>query len=230
MLIFNEEGWERMPADCVKDYKVRVSRAFVEKHGTAKIQEVGRKAIINCRNDAVTAKSFLDAWHRLGTSCDISVGQKLCAVAASRGITMHALIRTSLHCHLLNGVKPVKTKREIKRSVCMYLSPFEKKLLDKWVDKNKCPYSDYLSTFAAVLEPQKEPDLVNLRPRKQAILYPTPTLLENFLHTVNVYGFDGSMFLRQIWAFLDRPFNPKRVEDRYLDWLTQGYASTLKAS
>ena len=229
MLIFNEEGWERMPAELVKNYSLKVSKTFVEKHGRAKIKEVGRKAIINLRDAQGCVKSFRDERKR-EIKADISVLQKLHAVADSRELSITSLVRLSLHSHLLNAVKPVKTKMITKSSITIHLSPFEEKLLTQWSQTTGGTRPNYLSTLAAVLEPQKEPDLVNLRPRLNVPIYPSATLLENFLHTVNVYGFNGGVFIRQILAFLDRPFNPKRVEDRYLDWLTQGYASTLKAS
>ena len=229
MYIFDEEGFQEMPATLVSPYIWRISEAFIKKHGTQKIREVSRKAMLYLRGADPAVHSFTDKCAR-GAVVDFSVRQKLRSVASSRGMRLASLIRECLHDHCLNGVKPVYTEVKTKSAVALYMSPFEIKLLKQWCGKWDCTQSDYFSTLAAVLEPMEEPDLVNLRPRREVMTYPEPVFYEKFAHAVRCYGYDGNTFLSQILAFLDRPFNPKRISDRYLDWLTNGYASTLRAS
>lgn len=229
MLIFNEEGFEEVPATFVKPYMIKVSKAFIKKHGTRQIREVSRKAIIHLRDSDSATHSFMDK-QQCSTTVDFSISQKIRFIASSRGMSISALVRESIHNHLLSEVKPRKKKANFPSGIGFYISPFEKKLLEHWCRKWDCTHSDYFSTLAAVLEPMEEVDLVNLRPVKQVPLYPTEIVREKFDHNVRVYGYEGSIFIRQILAFLDRPFNPKRVSDRYLDWLTNGYASSLRAS
>lgn len=230
MLIFNEEGFEEMPAPLVKPYMIKVSEAFIEKHGTKKIRDVSRKAVLHLRDSDPATHSFYQDKQAKGAIVDLSVNQKIHAVASSRGLTISALVRECLHNHFLSGVKPVK--RKIIRPSCVYayMSPFEMKLLTQWCEKADCFQTDYFSTLAAVLEPLEEADLVSLSPWKEVPIYPTPVVYEKFAHNVRVYGYEGSVFIRQILAFLDRPFNPQNRHDRYLNWLTNGYASTPKAS
>lgn len=227
MFIFNEEGFEEIPATLVKPYMIKVSKAFIDKHQTKKIRDVSRKAMLYLRDSDPATHSFYEDKQDKGAIVDLSVNQKIHAVASSRGLTISALVRECLHNHLLSGVKPVK--RKIKRPSCVYayMSPFEMKLLTQWCKNADCFQTDYFSTLAAVLEPIEEADLVSLYPRKEVPIYPTPVLYENFAHNVRVYGYEGGVFIRQILAFLDRPFNPHSRRDRYLDWLTNGYASSL---
>jgi hypothetical protein len=179
------------------------------------------------RDSDPATHSFYQDKQDKGAIVDLSVNQKIHAVASSRGLTISALVRECLHNHLLSGVKPVKRKVERPSCVYAYMSPFEMKLLTQWCENADCFQTDYFSTLAAVLEPMEEPDLVSLYPRKEVPIYPTPVLYEKFAHNVRVYGYEGSVFIRQILAFLDRPFNPQSRHDRYLDWLINGYASTL---
>jgi hypothetical protein len=230
MLVFNEEGFEEIPATMVKPYMIKASTAFIEKHGTKKIRDVSRKAMLYLRDSDPATHSFYQDKQDKGAIVDLSVNQKIHAVASSRGLTISALVRECLHNHLLSRVKPVKRKVERPSCVYAYMSPFEMKLLTQWCENADCFQTDYFSTLAAVLEPMEEPDLVSLYPRKEVPIYPTPVLYEKFAHNVRVYGYEGSVFIRQILAFLDRPFNPQSRHDRYLDWLTNGYASTLRAT
>ena len=229
MYIFNEEGFQRVPAERVKLYSVKVSEGFIEKHGTKKVREVGRKTIISLRELSVPRCSFR-RMHKECITVKLSVVQKIRSVALSRGLTISALVRESLHAHLLNGVEPVKEVGGIRTSISLQLSPFEEKLLNQWRKRRDCPKAEYFSTLAAVLEPMEEPDLVNLMPRKAVPLYPAPVLLEKFIYNANFFSFSGGEFIRQILAFLDRPFNAERPEDRYLDWLTNGYARCMRIS
>ena len=99
----------------------------------------------------------------------------------------------------------------------------------KWCENAQCGFNTFLSTLASVTQPLLETDLSAEYPRKSLCLYPDPLLEEKFLHSVQVYGYLGSALFRQILAFCDRPFDPNRVQDRYLDWLTGGYAHALSA-
>ena len=229
MQIFNEEGFQEMPATLVKPYTVKIAWQFLDKHGTRKTREVARKAMLYLREADPAVRSFYTDKQTSGAAVDLAVNQKLHAVASSRGMSLSALVRECLHDHLLNGVKPVKSEIKTTSAAYLYMSPFEKKLLKQWCEKRDCPLADYFSTLAAVLEPTEEVALVNLHPVKEVPTYPEPVIREKFAHNVRVYGYEGSTFIKQILAFLDRPFNPKSVSDRYLDWLTNGYASSLRA-
>lgn len=228
MLIFNEESFEEIPATLVKPYQIKVSKPFIEKHGIGKTREVARKAMLYLRDSDLAVHSFMEG-HTYSSPVDGAAAEKLRSIASMRGMSISALVREALHDHFLNKVEPVRQKREVKSGVSLYMSPFERKLLKHWCEKWDCTMPAYFSTLAAVLEPMEEPDLVALRPVQHVPLYPTEVLREKFDHNVRVYGYEGGVFIRQILAFLDRPFNPKRVEDRYLDWLTHGYASALRA-
>lgn len=210
MWCFNEEGFEEFPATLVKPYTVKIGCKFLDKHGTDKAREVARKAMLYLRQADPAVHSFYSDKRTKGAVVDISVNKKLHSVASARGMNLSSLVRECLHDHLLNRVEPIKSEGKTISSA--YLQ------------------SDYFSTLAAVLEPMEEQDLVNLGPWKEVPTYPVPVIREKFAHNVRVYGYEGGIFIRQILAFLDRPFNPKRVSDRYLNWLTNGYASTLHAS
>ena len=230
MQVFNEEGFEEMPATLVKPYTVKIGWKFLDKHGTDKAREVARKAMLYLREADPAVHSFYSDKRTKGAVVDISVNKKLHFVASMRGMNLSSLVRECLHDHFLNRVKPVETEVKTASSAYLYMSPFEMKLLNQWCEKRDCTQLDYFSTLAAVLEPMEGQDLVNLGPRKEVPTYPEPAIREKFAHNVRVYGYEGGIFIRQILAFLDRPFNPKSVSDRYLDWLTNGYASSLCAS
>lgn len=211
-----------------RPFQPNVSKAFIEKHGKEKTERICRD-IMRCFLEAdETIPSFTSS-KRHCLSVDASVRDRLKFLAEQRGLSVNCLIREALHSKLLKNVEPVRHMAFKPVSALLYLSPYEKKLLDKWCEANVCGFNTFLSTLASVTQPLLETDLAALQPRKSLCLYPDPLFEEKFLHSVQVYGYLGSPLFRQILAFCDRPFDPNRVQDRYLDWLTGGYAHALSA-
>ena len=209
-------------------FQPNVSKAFIEKHGKDETEAICRTVMRRFKEADETTPAFpSDNQH--GMVVDASVLDKLKFLAQQRGLSVSSLAREALHSHLLKNTEPVRVMALNPRSVQLHLSPFEEKLLRKWCDDNVCGFNTFLSTLASVTQPLLETDLSALQPRKSLCLYPDPELEEEFLHSVQVYGYLGSALFRQILAFCDRPFDPNRVQDRYLDWLTGGYAHALSA-
>lgn len=203
-------------------FQVHMSRAFIEKHGKKQVEDVCREIMLHFREVPETVPAF-NSHHQYYVSVDKAVNDRLKFLASQRGISINVLVRESLHCHLLKRVEPVSVTASKPFSTLLCLSPFEEELLKKWKEINSAGSSAYLSTLASVTEPLQKTDLAALTPRQALTLYPDPEFLEDFHHSVRVYGYLAGPLFRQILAFLDRPFDPKRLQDRYLDWLTGGY-------
>jgi hypothetical protein len=222
--VFTEEGfrYEKFSTP----YQPNVSKAFIEKHGKDKTEAICRTVMRRFKEADETTPAF-PSDHQHGMVVDASVLEKLKFLSKQRGLSVSCLAREALHSHLLKNVEPVRVMTLNPRSVQLHLSPFEEKLLRKWCEANECGFNTFLSTLASATQPLLETDLSAQYPRKSLCLYPDPEFEQRFLHSVQVYGYLGSALFRQILAFCDRPFDPNRVQDRYLDWLTGGYAHAL---
>lgn len=222
--VFNEIGFHE--ADWARLYPPNISKAFIEKHGKDETERICTEVMRRFKECDETVPSF-DTCKQHCMTVDASVRDRLKFLAGQRGFSIACLTREALHCKLLKNVQPVRQMTLKPASVLICLSPFEERLLNKWCIDNECGYNTYYSTLASVTQPFLETDLSATQPRKSLCLYPDPEFKERFLHSVQVYGYLGSSLLRQILAFLDRPFDKSRVQDRYLDWLTNGYAHAL---
>lgn len=224
MQIFSKSGfyYERY----AHGFAVPVSRAFIEKHGKEKTEEILRQVMLRFREVDETVPAF-ESQKQHTVDIDNRVKDGLKALAEQRGLSMASLIRESLHCHLLTKVEPVRLSSTKFASFQLHCSPFEMKLLNQWKERNYSSTSDYISTLACATPPLPHADLAVLSPGAAVTIYPDPEFLKQFLHSVRVYGYLAGPLCRQILAFLDRPFDKGRVQDRYLDWLVGGYASTL---
>jgi predicted HicB family RNase H-like nuclease len=222
--VFTEEGFREEVY--FEPFQPKASEAFIKKHGKEKTEEVCRQIMLRFKKaDEITPAFNIEGRH--GLTVDVEVRDKLKFVAEQRGLSINSLVREALHCHLLKNAEPVRHMSFKPKTALLYLSPFEERLLNRWKKENHCDFKIFLSTLASITQPLPEVDLVALRPRKALCLYPDPEFLETFLHSTRVYGYPAHSLFRQILAFMDRPFDPNRVQDRYLDWLTGGYAHAL---
>lgn len=223
--VFNKNGlWEEPYAP---GFQVQISKAFIKRHGKGKTEEILRHVMLRFREVDEAVPSFTSEKQHTVT-VDASVRDRLKFLAQQRGLCVNALIRESLHCHLLKKAEPVGRMNTKPVAVQLCLSPFEEKLLNQWREINCSGCAGYLSTLASVTRPLPHADLSALSPVQPLTLYPAPEFLDQFLHSARVYGYLGAPVFRSILAFLDRPFDKGRTQDRYLDWLTDGYASTLR--
>ena len=221
--VFNKEGFRY---ENYRPYQPTVSKAFIEKHGKDETEAVCIEVMRRFKEADETVPAFSTSPQRTIT-VDASVRDVLKELAKQRGCSINCLVREALHCKLLKNADPVRHQTFKPCSVVLCLSPYEEKLMCKWCENARCGFNTFLSTLASVTQPLLETDLSATCPRKKLCLYPDPLLKEEFLHSVQVYGYLGSSLFRQILAFCDRPFDPNRVQDRYLDWLVGGYAHEL---
>ena len=224
--VFNESGFYEK--DWARPYQPKISTAFIEKHGKDETERICTEIMRRFKEADETVSSF-DTCKQHCVTVDASVRDRLKFLAGQRGFSIACLTREALHCHLLKNAQPVRRMTLKPASALICLSPFEERLLNKWCIDNECGYNAYFSTLASVTQRLLETDLSAMQPRKSICLYPDPEFREKFLHSVQVYGYFGSSLLRSILAFLDRPFDKSRVQDRYLDWLTGGYAHALSS-
>jgi hypothetical protein len=222
--VFTEEGfrYEKFSTP----FQPNVSKAFIEKHGKDRTEEICRTVMRRFKEADETIPAFTSN-RQHGITVDAEVRDRLKFLAKQRGFSINCMVREALHCKLLKNADPVRHMTFQPRSVLLCLSPYEERLMYKWCEANECGFNTFLSTLASSTQPLLETDLSAEQPRKSLCLYPDPELEERFLHSVQVYGYLGSALFRQILAFCDRPFDPNRVQDRYLDWLTGGYAHAL---
>lgn len=224
--VFDESGFYEK--DWASPYQPRISKAFIEKRGKDETERICIEVMRRFKEADETVPAFTSRKQHVMT-VDASVRDRLKFLAESRGFSIACLVREALHSKLLKNAQPVRTMVLQPVSVQLCLSPFEESLLNKWRKDNDCDLNKYLVTLAKVTQPLLETDLSATFPRKRICLYPDPLFEEKFLHSVQVYGYFGSSLLRQILAFLDRPYDPHRVQDRYLDWLTGGFAHALSS-
>ena len=224
--IFTKNGFRE--ESYAHGFQVQVSRAFIEKHGKEKTEAICRQIILHFKEEPERVPSF-ESQKQHTLSIDSQTREVLKALGEQRGLSVLSLVRESLHCHLLKKVEPVRVTPTKVVSFQLRLSPFEEKLLNQWKEMNDCSTAAYFPALACVTRPLPHADLAALSPRQALYLYPDYALLGQFLHSVRVYGYLAAPLCRQILAFLDRPFDKGRVQDRYLDWLTGGYASTLSS-
>ena len=218
--IFTENGFrEEVYGD---GFQVKASRAFVDKHGKKQIKDICRQIMIRFREEPETVPAF-SCRRQLNLSVKAPVRDRLKFLSKQRGLSVNGFIRESLHCKLLKRAEPVEVRASKSVSCLLSLSPYEEKLLDQWRAMNGSTFSANLSTLASLTEPLPQADLVTLSPVQTLTLHPAPELQEAFSHSARVYGYLAAPLIRQVLAFLDRPFDPQRVQDRYLDWLVNGY-------
>ena len=222
--VFSKES-SRYEVDS-RPFQPNVSKAFIEKHGKDETEAVCIEVMRRFREADETTPAFTSNSQH-GITVDAEVRDVLKELAKQRGFSINCLVREALHSKLLKNADPVRHQTFKPRSVLLCLSPYEERLMYRWCENARCGFNTFLSTLASVTQPLLETDLSAQYPRKSLCLYPDPLLEEKFLHSVQVYGYLGSALLRQILAFCDRPFDPQRVQDRYLDWLTGGYAHAL---
>ena len=224
--VFNKYGVRE--ETYARGFQPAVSIALIEKYGKEKIGRLCRQCMTSFREVDETVPSFISAKLHFVT-VDASVRDRLKALANQRGLTIASLIREALHCHLLKNAEPVRVMPSKHTSLYLQLSPFEEKLLNQWREKTGASWGAYASTLATVSPLLPHPDLPARLPRGTLWLYPDPEFEQKFSHSAQVYGYTAPSLLRQILAFLDRPFSKERTQDRYLDWLTGGYAHALSA-
>lgn len=222
--VFNEEGFRY--ENYSRPFQLNVSKAFIEKYGKDRTEAICRTVMRRFKEADETIPAFTSN-RRHGITVDAEVRDRLKFLAKQRGFSINCLVREALHCKLLKNADPVRHQTFHPRSVLLCLSPYEERLMYKWCENSQCGFNTFLSTLASVTQPLLETDLSAEYPRKSLCLYPDPEFEERFLHSVQVYGYLGSSLFRQILAFCDRPFDPNRVQDRYLDWLVGGYAHEL---
>lgn len=218
--IFTKNGFREEPYGC--GFQVKASRAFVDKHGKNQIEDICRQIMIRFREVPETVPAF-SCRHQHTLSVKAPVWDRLKFLAKQRGFSVNGFVRESLHCKLLKRAEPVEVRASKSVSCLLSFSPYEEKLLDQWKEMNGSTFTAYLSTLASLTEPLPHADLVTLSPVQALTLYPAHELQEAFSHSARVYGYLAGPLIRQILAFLDRPFDPKRVQDRYLNWLVNGY-------
>lgn len=211
-----------------RPFQPNVSKAFIEKHGKDESERICIEIMRRFKEADETTPAFTSN-RQHGITVDASVRDVLKELAKQRGFSINCLVREALHSKLLKNAHPVRHQTFKPRSVLLCLSPYEERLMYKWCEESQCGFNVFLSTLASVTQPLLETDLSAEQPRKSLCLFPDPLLEEKFLHSVQVYGYLGSALFRQILAFVDRPFDPNRVQDRYLDWLVGGYAHALSA-
>ena len=218
--IFTKDGFREEVYGC--GLQVKVSRAFVEKHGKKPIEDICREIMIRFREEPETVPAF-SCRRQQNLSVKAPVRDRLKFLSKQRGLSVSGFVRESLHCKLLKRAEPVEVRASKSVSCLLSLSPYEEKLLDQWKEMNGSTFTAYLSTLASLTEPLPHADLVALFPAQALTLYPAPELYEAFSHSARVYGYLAAPLIRQILAFLDRPFDPQRLQDRYLNWLVNGY-------
>ena len=218
--IFTKDGFREEVYGC--GFQVKASRAFVEKHGKKQIEDICREIMIRFREEPETVPAF-SCRRQHNLSVKAPVWDRLKFLAKQRGLSINSFVRESLHCKLLKRAEPVAVRASKSVSCLLSLSPYEEKLLDQWKEMNGSTFTAYLSTLASLTRPLPHADLVTLSPVQALTLYPAPELQEAFSHSARVYGYLAAPLIRQVLAFLDRPFDPQRLQDRYLDWLTGGY-------
>lgn len=224
--IFTKDGFREEAYGC--GFQVKASRPFVDKHGKKQIEDICREIMIRFREEPETVPAFSGRrQHTL--SVKAPVWDRLKFLSKQRGLSVNGLVRESLHCKLLKRAEPVEVRDSKSVSCLLSLSPYEEKLLDQWKEMNGSTFTAYLSTLASLTQPLPHADLVTLSPAQTLTLYPAPELQEAFAHSARVYGYLAAPLIRQILAFMDRPFDPKRVQDRYLAWLTGGFAHALSS-
>ena len=224
--IFSKYGFREEGYGC--GFQVKLSRAFVEKHGKKQIEDICREIMIRFKEERETVPAF-SCRRQHNLSVKAPVWDRLKFLSKQRGLSINSFVRESLHCKLLKRAEPVEVRASKSVSCLLSLSPYEEKLLDQWKEMNGSTFSAYLSTLASLTQPLPHADLVTLSPVQALTLYPAPELYEAFSHSARVYGYLAAPLIRQILAFLDRPFDPQRLPDRYLDWLTGGYAHALSS-
>lgn len=224
--IFTKNGFREEVYGC--GFQVKASRAFVEKHGKKQIEDICREIMIRFKEEPETVPAF-SCRRQHNLSVKAPVWDRLKFLSKQRGFSVNSFVRESLHCKLLKRAEPVEVRASKSVSCLLSLSPYEEKLLDQWKEMNGSTFSAYLSTLASLTRPLPDTDLVALRPMRALTLYPDPEFQEAFSHSARVYGYLASSLFRQVLAFMDRPFDPKRVQDRYLDWLTGGFAHALSS-
>ena len=224
--VFNKEGFRY--ENYSRPYRPTVSKAFIEKHGKDETERICIEVMRRFKEADETVPAFAtEKQHSITVGAEVR--DVLKDLAKQRGFSVNCLVREALLSKLLKNADPVRHQTFMPCSVVLCLSPYEEKLMDGWCKENRCGFNAFLSTLACVTQPLLETDLSAQYPRKSLCLYPDPLLEEKFLHSVQVYGYLGSALFRQILAFCDRPFDPNRVQDRYLDWLVGGYALALSA-
>lgn len=222
--VFNKEGFRYENYAC--PYRPTVSKAFIEKHGKDETARICIEVMRRFKEADETIPAFTSN-RQHSITVDAEVRDRLKFLSKQRGFSINSLVREALHSKLLKNAEPARHQTFKPCSVVLCLSPYEEKLMYRWCKNAWCGFNAFLSTLASVTQPLLETDLSAQHPRKSLCLYPDPLLEEKFLHSVQVYGYLGSAFSRQILAFCDRPFDPNRVQDRYLDWLVGGYAHEL---
>lgn len=218
--IFTQNGFREEAYGC--GFQMKASRAFVEKHGKKQIEDICREIMIRFREEPETVPAF-SCRRQHNLSVKAPVWDRLKFLSKQRGLSVNGFVRESLHCKFLKRAEPVEVRASKSVSCLLSLSPYEEKLLDQWKEMNGSTFTAYLSTLASLTQPLPHADLVALSPVQALTLYPAPELYEAFSHSARVYGYLAAPLIRQILAFLDRPFDPQRLQDRYLDWLTGGY-------
>ena len=224
--IFTKDGFREEVYGC--GFQVKASRAFVDKHGKKQIEDICRQIMIRFKEEPETVPAF-SCRHQHNLSVKAPVWDRLKFLSKQRGLSVNSFVRESLHCKLLKRAEPVAVRDSKSVSCLLSFSPYEEKLLDQWKEMKGSTFSAYLSTLASLTQPLPHADLVTLSPAQSLTLYPAPELYEAFAHSARVYGYLAGPLIRQVLAFLDRPFDPQRLPDRYLDWLTGGYARALSS-